>query len=119
MAKQTNQEKVLAGLLSTNTIAEAAKKSKISEPTIYRYLSEDDFKKRYRAVRRELLEGAISQIQLASCDAVNTLKRNLTCGAPSTEVRAAQILLDTAIKGSEHLDILERIELLEETQTGE
>ena len=114
MRRKSNHDKVLTALLSTKTIAEAAKRAKLSEPTVYRYLNDRNFKQRYRAARRELVESSISQIQAATEQAVETLKRNLTCDAPSTEVRAAQIIIDAAIRGIENLDILERLERLED-----
>jgi hypothetical protein len=113
MPKDTNREKALAGLLGTSSITEAAKKSGLSERTIYRYLSDESFMKDFRRARRDLVETSIGQIQAATGEAVETLKKNLTCENPAVEVRAAQIILDTATKGVELLDILERVEILE------
>lgn len=113
MVKQTNQEKALAALLNSVSIADAATKCGLSERTLYRYLEDEIFKKEYRAARRNLVENSIGQIQTATGEAVETLKKNLYCENPAVEVRAAQIILDTAYKGVELLDVLERLEILE------
>ena len=116
MPKQTNKEKALNALLNTNSIADAAKACGLSEKTLYRYLEDEDFQKEYRKARRSLVERSIGQIQTATSEAVETLRRNLHCENPSVEVRAAQIILDAASKGIETLDILERLEILEAGQ---
>ena len=72
-----------------------------------------EFKSKYRAARREVVEKSISEVQSAMDEAVRTLKRNLSCGSPSAEIRAAQIIIDAGIRGTETVDILERIETLE------
>ena len=113
MAKESNKEKVLSALLQSNSVAEAAKISGIAERTIYRYLNEKDFQTEVRAARRSVVETSIGQIQGAASEAVETLKKNLHCGNPSAEIRAAQIILENSVKGIEMLDILERLEILE------
>jgi len=113
MAKTTNHEKALTALLGSASIADAAIKCGLSVRTLYRYLEDEDFRKEYRAARRALVENSIGQIQAVTGEAVETLRRNLTCENPSVEVRSAQIILDTATKGIELLDIIERLEVLE------
>lgn len=113
MAKTNNHEKALSALLNSASITDAATKSGLSERTLYRYLEDEDFRKEYRTARRNLVENSIGQIQAATGEAVETLRRNLSCENPSVEVRAAQIILDSAYKGVEIVDILERVEILE------
>lgn len=114
MPKEKNKEKALSALLNSPSITEAARKSGISERTFYRYLDEPEFKKEFRAARRAIVENSISQIQSATGEAVETLKQNLHCENPAVEVRAAQIILDNAVKGVETIDFLERLERLED-----
>lgn len=117
MTKINNKEKALTALLNSSTITDAAAASGLSERTLYRYLEEGDFKKQFRSARREMVEHSITEIQKATTEAVETLRRNLYCENPSVEVRTAQIILDTAYKGTELLDILERLETLETEQS--
>ena len=114
MPKESNKEKALTALLNSSSIADAAQKCGLTDRTLYRYLDDAEFKKEYRAARRALVENSISRIQSATGEAVETLKKNLHCENPSVEVRAAQIILDNALKGVEIIDILERLEVLED-----
>ena len=113
MPKDTNKQKALTALLNSPTITDAAKTCGLSEATIYRYLSEDDFKKEYRKAQRQVIENSITQIQRITFKAVETLEKNLTCGNPQVEVSAARIVLDNSLKAVETMDILERLEELE------
>lgn len=113
MPKQSNKEKAIIALLETSSIVEAASKSGLSQETIYRYLRDKEFLKEYRSARRQIVENSIGQIQAATVEAVETLQRNLHCENPAVEVRAAQVILETSFKGTELLDVLERLEILE------
>ncbi len=113
MAKLTNKEKALTALLSTNTVKAAASECDLSIMSLYRYLRDPEFKKEYRAHRRDLMEATLGRLQYATEQAAHTLRRNMTCGNPGNEIRAAQIILENAQKGVETVDILERLERLE------
>ncbi len=107
------QEQAIAALLSTSTIGEAAKACGVNDATMWRWLQLPDFQSAYRAARRQVVERAVSELQAAASEAVETLKRNLTCGKPEAENRAAQIIIEQAVKGIELLDLQERVERLE------
>jgi hypothetical protein len=110
-----HQERAVAGLLSTRTIAEAAAAAGVSSRTLERWLSEnDEFVAEYRAARRRLVEGSITRVQEATVEAVDCLKRNLSCGTPSTEVRAASVILDHALRAVELYELESRLSALEE-----
>jgi hypothetical protein len=104
----------LAALLSEKSIALAAAKAGIGESTLLRWLADPAFKARYRAARRQVVEHAVSGLQQAAAQAVDALTRNLTCGIPPVEVGAAKAMLDQAIKAVELIDLVERVELLEQ-----
>jgi AcrR family transcriptional regulator len=114
--KTNNKEKVIDALLSTSTITDAAKQAGVAEATIYRYLRDETFKNEYRNARRDVVENTIGQLQGATAQAVETLTKNLDCGNPSAEIRAAQIILETSYKGIELIDLQMRVELLEADQ---
>jgi transposase len=107
------QDDAIAALLSTSTIKEAAKATKIGVATLYRWLQLPEFAAAYRTARREVVEHAITELQSATSEAVATLKRNLNCRNEAVEVRAASIVLEQAIKGVELMDLQARIEKLE------
>ncbi len=106
-------EQAIAVLLSTPSIPEAAKVVGIGEATLWRWLQLPDFQAAYRAARRQVVERAVSELQAAASEAVETLKRNLHCENPGVEIRAAQIVLEQAIRGVELIDLQERVERLE------
>jgi hypothetical protein len=113
MPKITNREKVLVALLETPSIRDAAKSSGVSEATIYNFLRDSEFKTAYRNARRQTVETAIAQMQNAASEAVERLKELQYCENPAVAARCAQIIFENSIKGMETLDILERLEVLE------
>ena len=115
--KRSNKDKALIALLGSNSIRDAAKACGLSEVTIYRYLNDQDFRREYREARRQSVENAIGQMQRLTADAADTLERNLHCENPAVEVRTAQIIMENAIKGTELIDILDRLETLENDNT--
>jgi hypothetical protein len=112
--KIANREKALAALLESASITEAAKVCRLSEKTLRRYLEDPEFQKEFRAARRVVFEQNIVRLQSLHAGAVDTLERNLNCENPSVEVRAAQIIIEGSRKDFETLDILERLEILED-----
>jgi hypothetical protein len=108
------EEAALAALLSEPTIRAAAEKAGIGESTLLRWMSEPEFKARYRASRRSVVESAIGRLQQAATQAVDALTRNLTCGIPPVEVGAARAVLDQALRAVELVDLAERVEQLEQ-----
>ncbi len=89
-----NKEKILSALLSTPSVAAAAAKTGISERTIFRTLEDADFAAEYRNAQTAIVENAVSQLQKATTEAVYTLRKNMRCGNPQVETRAAQLVLD-------------------------
>jgi len=107
------QDDAIAALLSTSSIKDAAKACGVSDASLWRWLQLPDFQAAYRAARRQVVERAVSELQGACGEAVETLKRNLTCEQAAVEIRAAQIILEQAVKGVELIDLQERVERLE------
>jgi len=112
--KTANREKALNALLESATISEAAKKCGLNEKTLRRYLDDAEFQTEFRAARRVVFEQNIVRLQLLHEGAVDTLERNLNCENPSVEVRAASIVIESSRKDFETLDILTRLEALED-----
>ena len=106
-------EQAIAALLSASSIKAAAIEAGIGEATLWRWLQLPDFQTAYRAARRQIVERAVSELEAACGEAVETLKRNLHCENPAVEIRAAQIILEQGIKGVELMDLQERVERLE------
>lgn len=114
-----HQERAVAGLLSTRTVAEAAETAGVSSRTLERWLADnDEFVAEYRAARRRVVEGAVAALQSATTEAVDSLRRNLDCGTPATEVRAASVILETSIRAVELYDLESRLAALEAREEG-
>jgi hypothetical protein len=108
------QELAVVALLTSKTKAEAASVVGVTSRTVERWLANDEaFLSEYRAARRRAVEGAIGQLQHTTTEAVETLRRNLICGSPSAEIRAALGVLEHAIKAVELYDLEERLAELE------
>lgn len=109
-------EAAIAALLTQPTLATAAAACGVGEATLFRWLQRPEFRSAYQAARREALAGAIGVLPAAAGDAVATLLRNLTCGQPGVEVRAASVILETAGKWHELVDLEQRLAMLEAQQ---
>src|SRR5262245_4330147 len=107
------QEALIAALLIEPTHVAAAERTGVSEATLQRWLRRPTFCDAYRAARRRVLEAALGRLQQSAGKAVEALERNLACGQPAHEVRAALGILDQAVKAAELLDLSERLEELE------
>jgi hypothetical protein len=103
-------EKCIAALLSEPTLETAAVRAGVGLRTIKDYLANPDFLQAYRTARRAIVEGAVAQLQQLSLQAVLCLHRNMTCGRPAVEVRAALGLLDQVFKGTEVFDLSTQME---------
>ena len=89
------REALIAALLGTGTIGEAARQVGVSPATVYRWMRDADFIVAYRQARRRALEVAVGRLQALACDAVGALERNLATEAPAAvQLRAADIVLN-------------------------
>jgi hypothetical protein len=103
-------EKCIAALLSEPTIEQAAARAEVGVRTLKNYLADPDFLKLYRSARLQIFEGSIVRLQQLSLQAVLCLHRNMNCGRPGVEVRAALGLLDQVFKGTEVFDLSTQVE---------
>ena len=116
---ELRQERAIIALLAHPTIGSAAAAAEVSEVTLWRWMKDPEFKAKLRDARRELVETAIGRLSQVATEAVDALQRNLTCGTPSVEVRAATAIIDQAIKAVELFDLVERVEQLEARLTAD
>jgi len=100
MALTPRQDKVLSALLTTPTIAEAARTARVDEKTVRRYLQEPVFQAAHREGRRQLVDEALTMAAQGATGAMAVLRLIITdTKVPaSTRVRAALGLLDIAFQ---------------------
>ena len=103
----------VSALLQSPTVEAAAGLCGVSESTLSRWIKRSDFQDVYTQARRELVQRSLSSLQTASVEALDALKRNLACGLPAIEVRAASALLDQSLRATELLGIEARLDALE------
>ncbi len=106
-------EGVIVALLSNPTIKEAATAANVSESTVWRLMQREDFQKRYKEAQDKAVDGALGALQGAATQAIESLRKNLSCGTPSAEVQAAKAILDFTFKAREQFDHAERLKQLE------
>ena len=109
------QEAAIVALLTQRTVDEAARAAGIGTRTLLRWLQVPDFQRAYREARRAVVQQAITQVQRATGEAVETLRSVMQdAEAPaSARVSAAKAILETAVKGVELEDLAARIAALE------
>ena len=110
------QEALISALLTAPSLADAAQTAGIGEVTAWRWLKDATFQAAYREARRAVVQHAITQVQQATGEAVETLRRVMQDPeAPaSAKVSAAKNILDTAVKAVELEDLEARITALEQ-----
>lgn len=106
-------ETLIAALLTESTHAAAAVKAGVSEATVQRWLKDPTFQAAYRTARRGVVEVAVGRLQQVTAEAVEALRKNLTCGNPAVEVRAAIGVLDQAFHGIELIDLATQLDELQ------
>jgi hypothetical protein len=112
------QEAVIAALLTEPTHAAAAAQAGVSEATLHRWLHLPQFQSAYRQARRAVVEVAIGHLQQVTVEAVEALQRNISCGHPPSEIRAALGILHHAVQGIELVDLAEQVEELSRAVHG-
>jgi hypothetical protein len=112
------QEEALAALLACPTILEAAARIEVDESTLRRWLKQPAFRAAYRQARAQVLEAAVGRLQQAASLAVDTLVKHLAAEKPGDAIRAADLILQHAMRGAELLDLAERVDELEAILTG-
>lgn len=112
-----NQQKAVAALITAKSNEEAARQAGVSPRTLSRYLADPEFQAEYKRAFSGLVEGATRRAQKNLEPAVNTLKELMEDREQNGQIRvsAARSLLEYSLKLSERVDILDRLDKLEES----
>lgn len=113
--KRVKRELAIAALLTAPTIADAAHEVGISEPTLWRWMQDDDFKTEFLTAKKQVLSQSISNLQQAAGAAVATLRTIMgdTAAPAPSRIQAARTILEYSFKGMEHEEIVIRLEAIE------
>lgn len=109
------KEAAIAALLSQRNLEEAARTVGVAPNTLLRWMKEPEFDTAYRAARRAAFGQSIARLQQAASAAVTVLlKVMVDPEAPAaSRVRAADCVLERAVKAIEVEDIEARVAELE------
>jgi hypothetical protein len=109
------KEIVLAALLSTKTLEEAAQKSGVSVSTLRRWLKIPDFRKDLEEERRHVLEMAASGLSEAVTDAIRVLRNKFNYPSDlRSQMAAATAILNMYSKEMQRYDAQRRLTALEQ-----
>lgn len=111
-------QKALLALLENPTKEAAAKAAGITSKTLRKFLDNPEFQAEYRAAFSSMVSDAVRQAQRALSPALTTLEEIMADDEQNGQIRvsAARSLLEFSLKATEQLDILDRLEALEEAQ---
>ena len=114
--RNRRQDQAIVALLENPTLDKAAAVLGVSGVTLWRWMQKPAFLEAYRRARREAFSQSVARLQHASNAAVGTLLRVMTDReAPSaSRVRAADVVLQTALRGMEMEDLEARLDRLEQ-----
>lgn len=113
--KKNTEDRIIAALLSTSTIREAAEVVGVSERTIYTRLKEKDFKASLEKARRELWKGHTQALQGQLGKAIDTIVEIMDGDdvPPQVRLNAASEIIRSGMKLTELVDVVERVDALE------
>ena len=105
--KQTalSDEKIIAALISSGTIAEAARSLDVTPRTLYDRMACKEFKALYHGAKTDIIRGAVLKINQKLTEAIDTVSDIMSDKEvnPAIRLQAAQTLINNASKFSERL----------------
>lgn len=113
---RVTDNQLISALLSSATIKQASDEVGLSEQAVYSRLRKVDFRTKLQNARNDQFQVISSKLEDANFKALNTLVSILDDSEVSAgiKVRASQTLLDLSLKNREQIDVISRIENLEE-----
>lgn len=121
MEMKPKDEQILTALLSCGNIKDASIAAGVSHTTVYKRLSDKDFKAEYDRRRTMALNKACNTLQATLTKAVDTIREIMenTDTAPQIRLNASALLLQNCLKYTEQVNILSRLDELEKITNKE
>jgi hypothetical protein len=117
-ARKNADSALITALACGGTVEASAQAAGVSGATVYRRLTEPDFRRRIDEARADMVSRAVARIGAASTLAADTLRELLKARSETVRLGAARAILELGAKLREHEDLAERITALEERLTA-
>jgi hypothetical protein len=114
MTGSRGEGQLVAALAAGASVRDAARQAGVSERTAYRRLEEPAFRRQVADARAEFLERAVGRLAASATEAADTLRGLLVATSEPVRHSAAKTILEVVAKSVELLDLMARIEALEE-----
>jgi len=106
--------KALSFLLQGESIKDAARKTKISQSSLYEWMKEPEFQERLQEARETLFHEGLSQLKSAMIEASDVLKKLLKSDDEAQRRLAARAIFDYGLRGFDLQEIEDRLSKIEE-----
>lgn len=106
-------ERAAQEMVASGRRDEAAANAGISTSTLDRWHKDEAFQEILREKQHQAMVQALSEVRSNLSSATQALLRNLSCGHPSSEIRAATALFDLTLRLHEAVDFSDRLARLE------
>lgn len=118
MGVRRSDREIALKLIETGSVRRTAKELEVSESSLYARKQKPAFRKVYNELMDDLMEGVTGRLQAGALTAVNTLLDIINNPKVNEQTRAnaSASLLSNLLKFRECVDIVQRIERLEEIQ---
>ena len=106
-----SDEEIIAALLSSGTIREAAQAAGISERALYERMKGGNFQALYKSAKADTIRAAVVSLNSKLQAAINTITEIMEDqeANPATRLQAAQTILNNAGKLADRLQAAENI----------
>lgn len=122
MPRKTDKDEIIiSALLTTPTIKEAANVCGMSATQIYAHLRDPTFKRKYAKARLNILESNSAKLQHYISMAIDKIAEIIEDenNSPQVRLNACEAVIRNSMKLTEQVEILNRLEKLEEYQRNE
>ena len=116
--KRLTDEAIIAALIEKGSIKAAAASLECAPRTLYERMKATEFKTLYAQAKADIIKSATAKLQGNICGAIDTLVTIMQDpqAGNQTRVNCAVSILQYGARYTEAIDIIERLEALEENQ---
>lgn len=119
--RRLTDEAIAAALIEHGSNADAAKALGCAVRTIIDRKRSENFKRIYNAAKLDALHAATARLQAQTLNAVQTVVDVMQSADTSAQIKlnSAQLILQYAVKLTDSVDVLERLQALEDATNPE